>query len=73
MAKQSAPGKSYRKGITLIEAVKRFGSKEQAEAWFVAQRWPDGVICPKCQSKDIQERAGRKPQPYRCRSCRKDF
>ena len=73
MAKQSAPGKSYRKGTTLIEAVNRFGSEEQAEAWFVAQRWPDGVICPKRQSRDIQERASRKPQPYRCRSCRKDF
>lgn len=29
--------------------------------------------CPKCQSDNLQERTTRKPQPYRCRSCRKDF
>ena len=28
---------------------------------------------PKCGSLNIQERKSRKPQPYRCRDCRKDF
>ena len=73
MAEHSAPGKHYRKGITLLDAVHRFGTPEQAEAWFVAQRWPACVTCPHCQSADIQERASRKPQPYHCRSCRKTF
>ena len=73
MAEHSAPGKHYRKGITLLDAVHRFGEPEQAEAWFVAQRWPNGATCPHCQSADIQERASRKPQPYHCRSCRKTF
>jgi len=73
MAEHSAPGKHYRKGITLLDAVHRFGTPEQAEAWFVAQRWPNGAACPHCQSADIQERASRKPQPYHCRSCRKTF
>ena len=72
MAK-NAPGKHYRKGITLIEAVKRLDTEEKAEEWFVEQRWPDGVICPVCESYDVQERPTRKPQPYRCRTCRKDF
>ena len=70
---RNAPGKHYRKGITLMEAVKRFDTEEKAEAWFVEQRWPDGVICPVCESTNIQERPTRKPQPYRCRTCRKDF
>ena len=39
----------------------------------MAQRWPNGVTCPFCQSKNIQERPTRKPQPFRCRDCRKDF
>ena len=73
MAEHSAPGKHYRKGITLLDAVHRFGAPEQAEAWFIAQRWPNGAACPHCQSADIQERASRKPQPYHCRSCRKTF
>ena len=70
---RNAPGKHYRKGITLMEAVKRFDTEEKAEAWFVEQRWPDGVICPVCESSNVQERPTRKPQPYRCRTCRKNF
>ena len=39
----------------------------------MAQRWPDGVTCPECGGVNVQERRTRKPQPYRCRDCRKDF
>lgn len=70
---RSAPGRHYRKGITLIDAVRRFDTEEKAEAWFVEQRWPDGAVCPFCESRDVQKRPNRKPQPYRCRACRKDF
>ncbi len=35
MAKQSGPGKSYRKGITLMDAVQMFDTEEKAEAWFI--------------------------------------
>ena len=73
MATKGGPGKSYRQGITLMDAVKRFDTEEKAEAWFVAQRWPDGVICPFCQSDRISVIANRKPQPYRCKACRKHF
>lgn len=68
-----APGKSYRKGISLPVLFAKFPNDEVAEKWFIASRWRDGVKCPKCGSDNIQERATRKPQPYRCRSCRKDF
>ena len=73
MAKQSAPGKHYRKGISLIDVVKMFDAEEKAEAWFIEQRWPDGPVCPFCQSTNVQTRPTRKPQPFRCRTCRKDF
>ena len=71
----SGPGKSYRKGITLMDAVKRFDTEEKAEAWFVAHRWPDGPVCPYegCESTRVTIVANRKPQPYRCRDCRKFF
>ncbi len=71
----SRPGKSYRKGITLIDAIKKFDTEEKAEAWFVEQRWPDGPVCPYdgCESTRISTVANRKPQPYRCRACRKFF
>ena len=73
MATQSGPGKSYRKGITLMDAVRKFDTEEKAEAWFVEQRWPDGPICPHCDGTNVASIANRKPQPYRCRNCRKHF
>ena len=40
----------------------------------MSTRWPDGVVCPFCDSGDgVSERKSRKPQPYNCRACRKDF
>ena len=70
---KSAPGKSYRTGITLVEAVQRFSDEQGVEKMFIESRWPDGVACPECGSINIQERPTRKPQPFRCRDCRKDF
>ena len=73
MAKHKGPGKHNRKGISLIDVVKMFDTEEKAEAWFMEQRWPDGPVCPFCQSTNVHARPSRKPQPFRCRSCRKDF
>ena len=67
------PGKSYRNGISLLEAVERFREEADAEAWFIAQRWPDGVACPICGGKDVLTRDNPKPTRFRCRPCRKDF
>ena len=68
-----APGKHYRAGLTLIELTRMFPDDAAAERWFVKTRWPEGIHCPCCGSLNIQERETRKPQPYRCRDCRKDF
>lgn len=68
-----APGQHYRKGISLLQLTKMFPNEEVAEQWFIQQRWLSGVTCVRCESKNIQERKTRKPQPYRCRDCRKDF
>ena len=67
------PGKNHRKGITLAELFEMFPDDQAAGQWFVSWRWPDGVRCSGCDSGGIQERPTRKPQPYRCRACRKDF
>ena len=73
MTTKKGPGKAYRTGITLMDAVKMFDTEEKAEAWFVSKRWPDGVVCPHCESDNIATVASRKPQPFRCRACRKHF
>lgn len=68
-----APGKFFRKGLSLLELTRMFPDDETAEKWLIQARWPNGVRCPKCESDNIQERVTRKPQPFRCRSCRRDF
>ena len=72
--KKAGPGKSYRKGLSLVEAIKTFGNEAEAEQWFIETRWPNGIACPFCGSiNDVAERKNRKPQPYHCKGCRKDF
>ena len=72
MAK-SAPGKHYRKGITLVELARMFPDDAAAEAWFAETRWPDGVVCPHCESDNVQSGAKHPTMPYRCRACRRYF
>ena len=70
---RSAPGKHYRKGITLAEFFRMFPDDAAAEAWFAETRWPDGPRCPHCDSDRIQSKSAHKTMPYRCRDCRKRF
>ena len=62
------------KGISLIDAVKKFGDEAKAEAWFVSRRWPDGIRCPHCDSDSISPRTSRRQTPqYHCKSCTSNF
>ena len=71
---KNAPGKFFRKGITLADAVKLFSDHETARQWFVERRWPDGIACPFCGSLNIQE-SKHKTMPYLCKesACGKRF
>ena len=70
-----APGKAFRKGISLKQIMKMFPDNETAERWFVEQRWPDGVCCHYCGSVNVQTDCKHKTMPYRCRekACGKKF
>ncbi len=70
-----APGKSYRKGVSLVQMTKMFPDDATAEAWFTKRRWPNGPHCPHCGSTNIQSGAAHATMPYRCREreCRKRF
>ena len=62
-----------RKAVSIIELVRMFDCEEKAEQWFIEYRWPDGIKCPKCAGDDIAAVANRKPQPFRCRTCKAYF
>ena len=71
--KKKAPGKAYRKGISLIELFERFPDNETAEKWLEGWRWGDEPTCPRCESTEVSIRKNRKPMPFHCKSCRKYF
>jgi len=56
---------------TLIEALHYFSSPDNCERFVEGMRWPDGVTCPFCESKNIGRVASRKV--YQCKSCRRQF
>ena len=67
------PGRSRRKGITLMALYDMFPDDEAAEKWFVSKRWPKGITCPHCESGNINTDSKHPSNPYRCRTCRKFF
>lgn len=56
---------------TLMEAIQFFGNPDNALAYLVAIRWPDGVTCPYCNSKECTFLAARRI--WKCKGCRKQF
>ena len=69
----SAPGKSDREGITVLELGDMFPNEEAARAWFERHIWPDGERhCPHCGSARTHEASGAN-SPYRCTDCRGYF
>ena len=70
-----APGKYFRKGLSLYDALQMFPDNATAEKWFVEMRWPNGeVFCPHCGSDNVME-AKHPTMPYLCREkpCKKRF
>ena len=72
---QKAPGKAFRKGISLVDLFRMFPDDAKAEAWFAGTRWPNGPACPYCGSAHVLSGAKHATMPYRCREkgCRKRF
>ena len=70
---QSGPGRAHRRGITLREFFQRFPNDAAAEKWFIEQRWPNGIACPRCGSMNVLEKTKHKTMPFQCRDCRKFF
>ena len=69
----NAPGKHFRKGVTVPQFFARFPDDAAAEAWFVEMRWPDGVVCPHCDCTSVQDGAKHPSHRYRRRGCGKRF
>ena len=71
---KQAPGKAYRRGISLDELFDLFATEDAARQWFESHLWPDGPVCPRC---GLSDRAGTtkngKPMSHWCGACRRHF
>lgn len=56
---------------TLIEAIRYFSDEDTCLEFMVALRWPNGVECPHCQSRENSFISTRRI--WKCKACRKQF
>lgn len=72
---KNAPGKHYRKGISLLQILKMFPDNATAEQWFAKKRWANNPFCPHCGSFHVKSGTAHKTMPYRCNEklCGKRF
>ena len=70
---QSAPGKAFRQGISLIQLMDVFPTEDAAREWFEGIYWPDQRHCGHCDSTRTRPTKTGKPMPYWCSDCRKYF
>ena len=67
-----APGKRYRKGLTVIQLMDMFPTEEAATKWFEEIIWSGERCCGKCGSTRTIE-AKHRYMPYWCKDCRSYF
>ena len=67
-----APGKAYRKGLSLVELMGMFPTEDAAREWFESVFWPEGRCCGHCGSTNTKA-ASHKYMPYWCSDCRSYF
>ena len=73
MTTRNAPGKHYRKGISMPRLFKMFPNDAAAEQWFVKQRWTDGVRCAWCDGDHVVAKPSHPQMPFRCHDCKRHF
>jgi len=55
----------------LVSLIEEFGSEDKCHEYLEDLRWPDGVECPRCESKKISRIVKRRQ--FDCDSCRYQF
>lgn len=58
---------------TLQEAILYFADLDTCQNHLVARRWPDGVICPTCGSKEVRYLANPRRWEFKAKHPKKQF
>lgn len=61
------------KEMSVYGFFERFPTEEAAKSYIEQLRWRGSPVCLHCGSEVVYAVKNGKPQPYRCRSCRKHF
>lgn len=60
-------------GMTSEEAATAFKTERSTLEWIIDQRWPGGVPCPNCASKNVRLTLITPPVRYHCNDCQGRF
>lgn len=71
--RKTGPGKSFRKGLSVLQFTEMVPNEEAARKWFEAHMFADGLFCPRCHSDNVTAVRSERPMPYRCKTCKKYF
>jgi transposase-like protein len=63
--------KSFKTEMNLPKLIAQFSDNERCRAYLERLRWPNGVACTRCQSKNVLELPER--EKYECRDCSYQF
>jgi transposase-like protein len=56
---------------TLVEAIRYFADPDAALEFVAQLRWPDGAVCPVCESTEVSFLSTRRI--WKCKACKKQF
>ena len=59
--------------MSLAEFFQQYPDDTAAEYWFIAARWPEKMLCPRCGGDKVYEPGGTAPMRFRCRPCKRFF
>jgi len=65
------PTKSFKAEMNLPKLIEQFGDNDKCRARLTQLRWPNGVTCPRCESKSISQVIER--NQHDCNCCRYQF
>ena len=57
--------------VNLCTLIEQFGSEDRCRDYLEALRWPDAIICPRCESRKISQIVKR--NQFDCDNCRYQF
>ena len=69
MAAKNAPGKDYRKGLSLLQLADNFPTDDAVREWFESECWPEGPECPHCGTRNVQSGVKHETMTQRCHEC----